>query len=83
MSLFAEDASKLLGMQMHCKGSVSKDFGSFKQKLLLQFGMIVEKHGAHLALPTQVLPLANSMVSAVTKTLAVGKQPFALEEADA
>ncbi len=41
-------------VQMHTTAPTSRDFGRFKQQMLLEFGSIINKHGAMLALPTQV-----------------------------
>lgn len=43
-----------LFLQMHTTAPTSRDFGRFKQQMLLQFGSIINKHGAKLALPSQV-----------------------------
>ena len=34
---------------------MSRDFGSFRQKVVLKFGQIVKAHDAQLAYPTQVM----------------------------
>lgn len=46
-------------MQLHTNAATSRDFGSFRQKLLLELGRIVAGHGARLSMPTQVPPSSS------------------------
>ena len=39
---------------MHTTAVTSRDFGGFRQQLLLAFGRIIDEHDAKLAMPTQV-----------------------------
>ena len=41
-------------MQMHTTPSMSRDFGTFRQKVVLKLAQIVKAHDAQLAYPTQV-----------------------------
>lgn len=52
---------------MHTTAPTSRDFGRFRQQMLLEFGRIIDKHGAKLALPTQVCLHCHICVCKVPK----------------
>lgn len=41
-------------LQVHTTPVASRDWGNFRQRLLMDFGRIINKHGVHFAYPTQV-----------------------------
>ena len=45
---------RIFVLQVHTTPVASRDWGNFRQRLLMDFGRIINKHGVQFAYPTQV-----------------------------
>ena len=48
-------------LQVHTTPVASRDWGNFRQRLLMDFGRIINKHGVQFAYPTQVNTLMTQI----------------------